>query len=292
VRPNPPWFTDSGDNPKTNPPQTDPSSQMPPQQPQIPEPLQRFDNLESTLSTALSRVDGLLAEYQTRQKTGRILPNSIEAIRVELTYNSNAIEGSTLTLRETQLVLEGVTPGGKPIREIYEARNLDRALRLIEDWAANRPDAPISERDLLDIHAIVLADIDAAAAGRFRIDRVLIKGTRFIPPGHHKFDQLIPALLDLANGKRTHPVLTAAELHYNLAAVHPFADGNGRTARLLMNLHLLRSGYGYTVIEVSRRADYLAALEEANAGRCEPFAKFIIESTEHTLNRLLGLPPL
>ncbi len=164
---------------------------------------------------------------------GRILPNSVEAMRVELTYHSNAIEGSTLSLRETQLVIEGHSPAsGKSMRELYEARNHDRALRLVEAWAQQRPaTAAITEREVLDVHAHVLADIDANAAGRLRSERVLIKGTRFVPPGAPKFDVLIPGLLGLANREGVHPVLQAAELHYNLVAVHPFNDGNGRTAR-------------------------------------------------------------
>src|SRR5205085_191248 len=132
------------------------------------------------------------------------------------------------------------------------------------------------------------ADIDPVGAGRFRSDRVLIKGTRYIPPGAQKFEQLIPALLDLANRANAHPALLAAELHYNLVAVHPFADGNGRTARLLMNYALLRRGYTHTIIEVRRRAEYLAALEQANAGTVEPFAAFIIESAARSIERLIG----
>ena len=184
-------------------------------------------------------MDAALAEYRALRDAGRILPNSIEALRVELTYHSNAIEGSTLSLRETQLVIEGHAPtGGKTLREVYEARNHDRALRLIEQWAEERPkDAPLTDQDLLNVHAHVLADIDLRSAGRFRTDRVLIKGTRFIPPGSHRFAELVPKLLELANRPGVHPAVQAAELHYNFVAVHPFGDGNGRTARLLMNYH-------------------------------------------------------
>ncbi len=224
------------------------------------------------------------------REQGRILPNSLEALRVELTYHSNAIEGCTLTLRETQLILEGRTPdAGKPLREIYEARNHDRALRQIEAWAAARPpQSPLTERDLLDVHALVLADIDPSHAGRFRRDRVLIKGTRYIPPSSAKFDSLLPALLSLAGASSIHPSLQAAELHYNLVAVHPFHDGNGRTARLLMNYLLLRRGYPSAIIPVERRGEYLLALEEANAGRTQAFARFIASCVQHTLNRLIA----
>jgi Fic family protein len=258
----------------------------------LPEPLQAFGGLveDEAVEPALRDVEAAHAEYRERKDAGRILANSVEAIRVELTYHSNAIEGSTLSLRETQLVIEGYAPaGGKTLREIYEARNHDRALREIEEWVEKRPStSALTDRDILDIHAHVLADIATGSAGRFRADRVLIKGTRFIPPGSHKFGELVPRMLELANLEGVHPVLQSAELHYNLAAIHPFADGNGRTARLLMNYHLLRHGYPHTIIEVGERAEYLTALEEANAGRCERFAAFVLRSAERSIRRLIG----
>lgn len=257
---------------------------------QLPEPLRSFRGLADAVADELRAVETAFARYRRERDAGRILANSVEALRVELTYHSNAIEGSTLSLRETQLVLEGYAPpGGKSLREIYEVRNHDRALRMIERWVEERPPgAPLMERDLLDVHAQVLADIDAASAGRFRSARMLIKGTRFIPPGSHKFDELIPRLLDLANEEGAPPALQAAELHYNLVAVHPFNDGNGRTARLLMNYHLLRHGFPLAIIDVERRAEYLNALEEANVGQGGRFAAFILESVERSIQRLIG----
>jgi len=258
--------------------------------PPIPEPLLAFDDTAGPLQPALAALAAAHARYTATLRRGGILQNSVDALRVELTYHSNAIEGSTLTLRETQLILEGQTPpGGKPLREIYEARNHDRALQLIEVWAKDRPaDAPLTEADVLAVHERVLADIDAAAAGRFRSERVLIKGTRFVPPGSHKFDQLVPAMLAQANRPGVHAAVQAAELHYNFVAVHPFNDGNGRTARLLMNYHLLRRGYPHAIIEIERRSDYLQALEAANGGRWESFAVFVIQSMERSILRLIG----
>src|SRR4051812_21874107 len=101
---------------------------------QPPDPLRAFDDLAVGLAPQLARVGAVVAAYQAQRRAGRILPNSTEAMRVELTYHSNAIEGSTLTLRETQLVIEGLAPPtSKPMRELYEARNHDRALRLVEE---------------------------------------------------------------------------------------------------------------------------------------------------------------
>lgn len=256
----------------------------------LPEPLRAFDGLAGPIASALERVDKLHARYRDLENAGRILQNSVEALRVELTYHSNAIEGSTLSLRETQLIIEGRAPtSGKTLREIYEARNHDRALRVIEEWAAKRASAEaLTEQDILAVHAHVLADIDAGSAGRFRTERVLIKGTRFIPPGSHKFAELVPRMLELANRPCVHIALQAAELHYNVVAIHPFTDGNGRTARLLMNYHLLRNGYPHAIIEVEKRGEYLAALEEANGGKCERFAAFVLESTARSIERLIG----
>lgn len=235
-------------------------------------------------------MEAAYTRYRAEKDAGRVLANSIEALRVELTYHSNAIEGNTLSLRETQLVLEGqAPPGGKALREIYEARNHDRALRMLERWAEERPwPSPMTDQDLLDVHNEVLADIDPVNAGRFRSSRVLIKGTKFIPPGRHKFDELIPKTLELANVEGVPPGLQAAELHYNLVAIHPFSDGNGRTARLLMNYHLIRHGYPHAIIEVGERAEYLSALEEANAGQCERLASFVLKTIEHSIQRLIG----
>lgn len=255
----------------------------------VPEPLLEFAPIPPELADALARVDGLRARWDADQRDGRVPANTREAIRVELTYHSNAIEGNTLTLRETQLVIEGQTPpSGKPLREIYEARNHDRALRKIEnDLSPDGSAAPLAEETLLQIHATLLADIDADA-GQFRSERVLIAGTRFVPPGSHRFAELLPAVFDMASRAGVHPVVQAAELHYNLAAVHPFRDGNGRTARLAMNRHLLSSGYPLTIIDVTRRGEYLAGLDEANAGQWERFGLFISASVEQSIGRLLA----
>ena len=249
-----------------------------------PEPLRAFAAAPAS-ADALRRVDTLAERTRSLRTAGLILPNAVEAMRVELTYHSNALEGSTLTLRDTAMVVEGREPNtGKSLREIDEARNHDRALRMVEGWVGTRPAEPLTEADLLAVHREVLADIDRDGAGHFRAGRVFITGTRFVPPSGAKFPQLLQALLELANRPSLHPVLQAAELHSNFVAVHPFGDGNGRTARLLMNLHLLQRGFPHAIVPV----EYLAALDEANAGRVEPFTTFIASCVEDSTRRLIG----
>jgi len=256
------------------------------------EPLQRFDSLAEPFAKAIEAIDRQVAGFADRLRRGSILPNSMEAFRIKLTYHSNAIEGNTLSLRQTQLVIEGHSPGEeRSLREIYEARNHDQALRLIERWARDRgardPGAiPLTETDLLEVHGAVLRDITPNDAGRLRSERVLIAGTGFVPPGSHRFETLMPELLALANRPAVHPLIQAAELHYNLVAVHPFTDGNGRTARLLMNHHLLQRGYPCVIVEVNRRGDYLASLDEANHGRIEPFFRLMVSGLDKTLELL------
>lgn len=254
----------------------------------LPEPLQSFANVQPTVQSALDRLATRVAGYREARTSGRLLANTIEALRTELTYNSNAIEGNTLSLRETQLVIEGKTPPGeKSLREIYEARNHDRALRQVEAWVSERRALPLSEHDFLELHAMVLRDIDPTAAGHYRTERVRIAGSSFIPPANHRFTELIAAAFECALAIDVHPALRAAEFHYNLVAIHPFADGNGRTARLMMNYLLMREGYPPALIEVKRRGEYMSALDDANHGRVEPFARLIVESIEQTLNQLL-----
>jgi Fic family protein len=236
----------------------------------IPEPLCVFDDKAPGLQAALAGLTAVHARYLKELRRGGILPNSVEAVRVELTYHSNAIEGSTLTLLETLLAIEGQKPQeGKSLLEVHKAHQHDVALQLIEAWVAATPaKVLLSEEVPLKVYGRMHLDLDIDAADRF-IAR-------------------LPAMLELANRPHVHPAVRAAELHYNVIAEHSFNDKDGRTARLLMNYLLLRHEFPHTVVEVERRGEYLAALEEANAGRWESFAVFIIGCIERSIVRLIG----
>jgi Fic family protein len=186
--------------------------------------------------------------------------------RVELTYTSNALEGNTLSRRETAVVLEkGLTVGGKTLKEHLEATNHARAIDFVSTLVDSR--RIVSEQQLLRLHELVLEGIDDANAGRYRNVAVRIAGSTVVLPNPRRVPDLMGEFSDwLASQPQLHPVSLAAEAHYKLVSIHPFTDGNGRTARLLMNCLLMMHGYPPAIIRPRDRAAYLGALEAAQLG--------------------------
>lgn len=213
------------------------------------------------------------------------------AFELEYTYESNRIEGNTLTLQETALVVEkGLTIGGKPLADHLEAINHTHALEYVKDLAFGQE--PFNETVLLNIHRLVLQSIDNANAGRYRDIPVMISGAKHLPPQPY----LVPKqmedyfLWEQQNREHLHPVLLAAELHERLVTIHPFIDGNGRTARLVMNLTLLWHGYPIAILkgDAESRLKYYAALEAAQVeGNKTPFLELIADNVKSTLERVL-----
>lgn len=186
--------------------------------------------------------------------------------RVELTYTSNALEGNTLSRRETAVVLEkGLTVGGKTLKEHLEATNHARAIDLVASLVASQQ--VVSEQHLLRLHELVLEGIDDANAGRYRTVAVRIAGSTVVLPNPRRVPDLMHEFAEwLAAHGTLHPVTFAAEAHYRLVSIHPFIDGNGRTARLLMNCLLMMHGYPPAIIRPRDRTAYLGALETAQLG--------------------------
>lgn len=235
-----------------------------------------------------------LVEKKARLNARRPLSASAAArlkdyFDVEWTYHSNAIEGSTLTLRETEVVLhDGLTIGGKTLREHLEATNHKQAIDFVEALA--REAESLTEHNLRQIHALVLKGIDDEEAGRYRRGQVRISGSEFIPPDPSAVPGLmrdfIAWLTDEAQSRS--PVERAALAHFRLVDIHPFTDGNGRTARLLMNLILIRAGYPPAVVRQEERLRYYEALDQAHAGNTDLFVMMMAEAVEKSLDIFLA----
>ena len=217
-----------------------------------------------------------------------------DALDIEYTYESNRIEGNTLTLQETALVVnEGVTISGKSMREHLEAINHAEAISYIKDIA--KQDIEISERTIKEIHALILHGIDRENAGRYRTVPVMISGSTHMPPQPYLIEKQMEDFIlrfKQMEAEKVHPVLIAAYLHDELVRIHPFIDGNGRTSRLLMNLYLLRHGYVIITLKGSNDAkvNYYKALEMSHTEQLpEDFQKLVIEAEIAALQKYLSI---
>lgn len=211
-----------------------------------------------------------------------------EYYRVGLTYTSNAIEGNSLTESETKVVVEdGLTIEGKPLRDHYEAVGHAKAYDYIYQITEK---AELAEEDILRLHYLFYQQIDAEKAGQYRNVKVYISGSHYSVATASKIPAEMQKLVKWYNDneKKLHPVELAAELHKRFVFIHPFIDGNGRVARLLMNLALLRNGYTIAIIPAILRHEYIYSLETAHT-RPEVFTSFIADRVIATQLDLLRL---
>jgi Fic family protein len=209
----------------------------------------------------------------------------MDALQVELVYSSNAIEGNSLTLRETQVVLEqGVTIGGKPLKDHLEAVHLRDAW--VKTLELARKSTPMTEIELLQLHEIVLGR-DDPHAGCYRQVPVFIKGAGQIPPNPRRVPEQMADLVEACGAAEHYVVDGAAGWHHGLVYVHPFVDGNGRTARLVMNLILMRQGFPPVRIQPEERLSYYEALSAADAGA--PFSEWLAGKVDRELTHWLSV---
>ena len=232
---------------------------------------------------------------QLKEKLNHLRQNSGEkvakAFDIEYTYESNKIEGNTLTLQETALVVEkGLTIGGKSLNEHLEAVNHSQAIDFIMEIAQN--EEPITEHNLLQIHSLILQGIDNKNAGKYRNVQVLISGAKHVPPQPFLVPKQMEDLFIWYNENKDHlhPVELSAEMHERLVTIHPFIDGNGRISRLLMNLILIQNGFPIAILkgDAESRMKYYGTLETAQIeNNKQPFLDFIAENIEETMERII-----
>jgi Fic family protein len=211
-------------------------------------------------------------------------------IEIEFVYNSTSIEGNSLTLDETRLVLEeGITIKGKPVREHFDVINQKEAMETLESWVREKR-KDIEEKDILQLHAITLRGISKEWAGRYKTapNRVLGSKVKRTPPYMVKEEMGKFVAFINKNPEKLHPVELAAVAHQMLAKIHPFLDGNGRCARLLSNLILMRNGYPPNTILNRERKKYFDTLESAHLGNNGPFVSFFARGVERMLDIYLN----
>ena len=244
-------------------------------------------------------LESILTKINQRHSELNILRQNLdnatikEALKVEFLYESNRIEGNTLTLRETQLVInEGMTISGKSMREHLEAINHKEAILFIEDLVTQKME--LSEYVLKQIHGIVLYGIDRENAGVYRKLPVAIAGSKHLPPQPYLLQDLMEDYFRFYELYRNdlHPVILAAEMHERLVSIHPFIDGNGRTSRLIMNLILLQHGFPLAIIggDYESRMAYYDALEKVQTENDkQSFILLIVEKVLSGLDRYINI---
>jgi Fic family protein len=247
--------------------------------------------------TELQSLYERLEEKKQQLQSQRPLPGIVlqrirEELFIEWTYNSNSIEGNTLPLNETKIILqEGMTVKGKSLREHFETTNHYEAIEYLESLV--KPGYLLKERDILDVHAIVLSKIEKEFAGRYRNGGVRIVGANFLPPNALKVNNLMAELIAWANDNpiQLNAVALASVFHHRFVHIHPFFDGNGRTVRLIMNLLLMKEGYPPAIILKNDRKKYYEALNQANKGSYGKLLLLVAQALERSLNIYLNAHP-
>lgn len=210
-----------------------------------------------------------------------------EQFSIEMNYNSNAIEGNTLTLRETMLVLQqGITVKGKSLKDHLEVKNQAEAIEYLYEVAGGKKDIPISEILIRNLHKLITQNIDGVEAGSYRTYDVRIIGSKHVPPP--AFDvshQMRDLLIWYTENKNKLDIITlATEFKHRFVHIHPFGDGNGRVSRLIFNSILMKEGYPIVVILKNDRTKYYKALQKADKGKIEDFVFFISQAVERSLD--------
>ncbi len=219
---------------------------------------------------------------------GSMLKQIKDYYKIGLTYSSNALEGNSLTETETKILLEdGLTVGGKPIRDYYEATGHAKAYDYIYTIGKGNP---LDEIHIKEIHRLFYAQVDMDSAGGYRKERVIITGSKYPVPNPDDIPVLMGNFVKwlTINETKLHPVEFASRAHKEFVFIHPFIDGNGRVARLLMNLCLIRKGYTIAIIPPVLRGEYISLLEKAHEND-SLFVHFITERAEETQKDLLRL---
>jgi len=237
-------------------------------------------NLQEALDRKLKQLN------KKRPLSPSIAQKLRERFEVEMTYNSNAIEGNTLTLKETYWVIQqGITVKDKPLKDHLEAKSHKEALDFLYDLIEHKKKFTVSEHLIKTLHSIILKDIDKEIAGVYRKTDVFIAGSDHKPPSALKVLEKMNGLVSWAkkNYKKLNIIEFSALFHHKFVQIHPFQDGNGRAGRLLMNIFLMQYGFPLTIIQNNDRKKYYRVLSLADQGKFKPLTNFIAQSILRSL---------
>lgn len=249
----------------------------------------KYDDTDIIIDVPLQKK---IDEKKCRLDTLKPLPKDalkklLEDIRIRHTYHSDAIEGNILTLQETKLVLEqGITIGGKPLKDHIEARNDAEAFDFILQVVQKRE--PFSQEIIQQIHDIVTKGL-LKDSGKYRTGNVRITGSSITPPSYQKIIPLMDDYIRTIKNLSIHPVKKAAIIHHRFVWIHPFFDGNGRVARLITNLFFMQQGYPPVVLKQEQRKTYYQVLHQADNGNISPLVMFISKAMNEALQIYLSM---
>lgn len=227
---------------------------------------------------------------EVRPFEGHMLKQLKDYYRIGLTWSSNAIEGNTLTMSETKVVLEdGLTIGGRPLRDFYETVGHGAAYDFMFTLIGERH---VTIEDIKNMHRLFYKSIDETNAGTWRKENIIVSGSQYVFPSHQKIDEQMQKLEEWINTERNnyHPVSFAALLHLKFVSIHPFIDGNGRTSRLIMNLALIQDGYQLAIIPPILRTEYNNTIRHyQNNDNPVSFCDFIAERVYETQKEIMRI---
>jgi Fic family protein len=239
------------------------------------------ESLLKKIETKKNRLDNL------RPLPKDAVKKLLEDMRLRHTYHSDAIEGNTLTLQETKLVLEqGITIGGKPLKDHIEARNDAEAFDFIVQLVQKK--TPFSQQIIQQIHDIVTKGL-LNDSGKYRIGNVRITGSSITPPSYTKIITLMDDYIHTIQHLNLHPLKKAAFIHHRLVWIHPFFDGNGRVARLVTNFFFMQQGYPPIILKQEQRNIYYQVLHQADNGNLSPLVEFIAKAMNESLQLYLSV---
>lgn len=242
-------------------------------------PIETKENLDN-----IEKVIDNLNERRDQGLSNDLLANLKKQLLIKQVYHSNAIEGNRLSLRETELILNGMVINERPLKDEIEARSLANATDYLYKLIDGRE--PITKRVLLELHGLIMKEIPGINAGQFRKEEVQIKGSKHRPPHFNDVDLHIDEMFQWLN-RNSHkfpPLVMGCILHHWITWIHPFNDGNGRVSRLFLNFYLLQKGYPEVIIKISDRDHYYNSLIEGDNGNLNNLIELISDNIRETIS--------